>query len=272
MQSQMTLENRALLDWRVEKSQKIIQDAVKDSSLIPLIVNFSGGKDSTVLLDLVQKVTDNFICCYMVSGIQFPESIEYAQRSCEKFGRKLLCSYPSDHKGDFFKRIAKFRFFPTVRRPRCTRDLKVRPQKKMLTRKYGKVRFFKLVGVRRFESIRRSALYRDAPKRNYRRKEYQYGGNDVLVYPIIHWTNQDILEYLHRERIRIEPNPLYEKYGVSGCYWCPFYQPSIYKRIIKQNPSLYDRFIEWEVKLNAPSVNGFHWLRDIKKGSAHKGY
>jgi 3'-phosphoadenosine 5'-phosphosulfate sulfotransferase (PAPS reductase)/FAD synthetase len=45
----------------------------------PLIVNFSGGKDSMVLLDLVRQTTDKYVCFYMVSGIEFAEAIDFVK-------------------------------------------------------------------------------------------------------------------------------------------------------------------------------------------------
>jgi len=262
--TQMTLENESLLDSRIKESNSIIEVAIKKSASVPLIVNFSGGKDSSVLLDLVQKVTDNFVCCYMISSIEFPEAIEFAKASCKRLGKKLLLSDPSYYKGDFFERLRWFRYFPTVRATWCSRDLKWRPQKRMLTKIYGKEKFFKLNGVRRFESSRRKKMHIATPRKGFMFEDYDVT-NDIMVFPILNWTTKNVLGYLEQRKIEIMPNPLYDVYGVSGCYWCPFYQPSIYKRILTQDLNLLDRFIEWEEKLEMPSVSGFKWLRDIKE-------
>lgn len=56
---------------------------------------------------------------------------------------------------------------------------------------------------------------------------------------------------------------LYRRYGVSGCYWCPFYQPDIYRRVLRDQPNIYDPFIECEGKYGA-SVSGYIYLRDLK--------
>ena len=269
--TQLTLQGESVLDMRIRETLEIIEVAVKQSATVPLIINFSGGKDSLCLLDLVQRITNNFMCSYMVSGIEFPEAIDFVKETCSRLGVKLLLSYPSDYKGDFFERIAKFKRFPTIKSPWCNRDLKIRPQHKMLVKRYGNTRFFKLNAVRRFESTRRSIIYRNVPKMGFMRKEYQYAGEDMIVYPVLNWTNENVIEYLQGRKIEIRRNPLYQKYGVSGCYWCLFYQPSIYRRILSVNPRLYDPFIEWEIKLNSPSVNGFRWLRDIKKELLEEG-
>lgn len=271
MQSrQLTLLGESLLDYRIKESLDIIQKALSKSPSVPLIINFSGGKDSLVLFDLVQKATDRFICFYMISGIEFPESITFAQDTAKRFGRDLWLSRPSDYKGDFFERLSKFRCFPTLRKEWCNRDLKIRPQKIVLKRALGNVTFFKLNGVRRFESARRKVIYKDTARRGFILPDYDVT-KDFMVFPILNWTDEDVRAYLKSEQIRIIPNPLYEKYSVSGCYWCPFYQCSIYERILRINPNLYDTFIEWEEKLNMPSVNGFVWLKDLKANTLKHG-
>jgi len=265
MLSQQTLYGESELDYRVRQSTKIIESMLAKTKT-PLIVNFSGGKDSTVLLDLVQKVTDKFICCYMSTEIELPKNLDYVRDACEKRGCELLVSVPSEHKGDFFSRLATFKIFPTFSAPWCTRDLKIRPQRKMLNRLYGKKRFFKLTGVRRSESSRRTQIYKSYKLEGFIQNEYQYGGGDQLVHPILYWSEENIVEYLRREKTKVETNPLYEKFGVSGCAWCYFYQSCIYEKVLAEYPELYNRFIEWENKLNIPSVSEHQWLRDIKAG------
>lgn len=262
-----TLFGEDVLDVQIETSQNIIREAVQRSGNVPVIVNFSGGKDSLCLLQLVREVTDNFRCFYMISGIEFPEAVEFAQKTCDRFGVELLTSRPSDYKGDFFKRIERLRSFPTLRAQWCNRDLKIRPQAKVLERMFGRQPFFKLNAVRRTESTRRKLLY---SSRMFFKPEYQVTKKHTIVFPVMLWTDEDVIEFLDRNKVEIPKNPLYEKYSVSGCYWCPFYQSSIYKRILSYHPDLYDRLIDWECKLNCPSVNGYVWLRDLKREVVNK--
>ena len=249
-----------MLDSKVRRSLVVIRYALQRSAQ-PLIVNFSGGKDSLVLLDLVDRVTDDFLCMYCMSGIEFPETIEAVKRTSKERGVDLYFSYPSDYKGGFFERLAEFRAFPTVRSRWCSRDLKFRPQKKLLKRIFGNSVFYKLNAVRRYESSRRRRIY---GHRSYMAEDSDVSG-DIMVFPIMDWTTEERNQYLRERAIKVETNQLYESYGVSGCYWCPFYQPSIYCKILKHDSTMYDQFIEWEAALNSPSVNGYTWLRDLKK-------
>ena len=239
----------------IEEAQSVIKQSAEASDK-PLIVQFSGGKDSMTLVSLVREVTDNFVCSYMKSGIEFPEAVDFAKQTINKLGLDLIISTPEDHRGSFFERLPLFGW-PTVRSIWCNRDLKVRPQKKVLNRLFGKGKFYKMVGVRKSESARRRKMH---SKGNFFAEDYQVG-TDILAYPILNWTTDDVINYLKEKKL--PTSSLYKKYGISGCYWCPFYQASIYRRILKDHPNLYDPFIDWEEKLG-PSVNGYIYLRDLK--------
>lgn len=251
--------------YKIKQTQKIIKRAGKKSNPIPLIINFSGGKDSLLLLDLVQKITDNFICFYCISGIEFPETIESVKKTAESRELELFFSHPQDYKGDFFTRLAKFRYFPQINTTWCSRDLKWRPQKKVLSKLFDCNRFYKLNAVRRFESSRRQRIYN---RNGFFKKDFDVA-NDIMVFPLLNWTTWERDNYLIKNSVKIETKPLYKKYRVSGCYWCPFYQLSIYRNIIIDFPDIYDKFIEWEIKLNMPSACGYKWIRDIKDELLH---
>ena len=255
---------------RLAEGRRIISEVAQKTEA-PLIVNFSGGKDSMALLGLVREITDNFVCAYMSSGMEFDDVVPFVKRTCDQLGVKLLISTPDMYKGDFFERLEKFRVFPGLwgwdeggksQSGWCNRDLKLRPQKAMLRKIYGKkTPLYKLIAVRRNESARRKALYGDYIQSMIAPDEEHRGSFKVL--PLLSWTKVDVLNYL--EMLKLPTTPLYKKYGVSGCYWCPYYEPSIYLRVLADNPNMYDRFIEWEEKLGKPSVIGEIYLGDLKR-------
>ncbi|MFX0132080.1 MAG: phosphoadenosine phosphosulfate reductase family protein [Candidatus Hodarchaeota archaeon] len=255
-----------MLSFKINETMRIIRKAKKESGNIPIILNFSGGKDSLLLLNLVKKVTDDFICFYCVTKIEFPETVESVKETAKELEIPLLFSYPNDHKGSFFKRLKQFRYFPLIKNTWCSRDLKWRPQKKVLMRFFGNKTFYKLNAVRKYESVRRTHIYH---KNNvFFWKDYDVS-KDLMVFPILNWTTNERDNYLLKNKIKIRTNPLYKKYKVSGCYWCPFYQASIYRRILSDFPNLYDKVIDWEIRLNKPSVSGKKWLRDLKDEMVH---
>lgn len=247
------------LKERLAESREIVREVAGKSDK-PLIVQFSGGNDSMALVGLVREVTDNFLCCFMVTGYEFPEAIDFAARMAREIKVPILFSQPNAHKGNLWERLEKLGRWPTVESTWCSRDLKVRAQKKTLEKMLGKGIFYKLNGVRRYESSRRKVIY---GTEQFVSKDNDCSGKHYRVHPLLRWTNADVKNYL--EAAGLPSSGLYKRYGVSGCYWCPFYQVDIYKDILRQEPNLYDEFIAWEEKLGAPSVIGEVYLRDLKR-------
>jgi 3'-phosphoadenosine 5'-phosphosulfate sulfotransferase (PAPS reductase)/FAD synthetase len=259
VERQLTLSGSDVLDSQIEISRGVIASVAGKGSA-PLVVNYSGGKDSTVLLDLVSQVTGHYLALYMQLDIEFPENVDFVRAQCERLGSKLLVSTPDMYKGGYWERLAFLGYFPSISRRWCMRDLKVRPAARMLHKKYGKGGFYKLNAVRRYESSRRLHIY---SPRDLVRVDQDAAG-DLCVYPLLLWRDQDVADYLKRYSLRVGVNPLYAKWGVQGCYYCPFYENAIYLRVLKCDPCFYDRFIEWERRLGTPSANGYTWLSDLK--------
>lgn len=248
------------LAYKIKESIRVIKKSAKESKNLPIIVNFSGGKDSLLLLDLVKSAKVDFICFYCATGLEIPGVLEKVKKTANDYDLDLYCSTPFDHKGTFFQRLKQFRYFPLIKSTWCSRDLKWRPQKKALTKIFGKNKFYKLNAVRKYESSRRKAIY---DGKAFFWKDWEVS-NDIMVFPVILWTTWERDYYLKKRNVEISTNQLYKEFKVSGCAWCPFYQTSIYRRILRKFPNLYDRIIKWEIKLNKPSINGKKWLRDLK--------
>ncbi len=245
---------------RLVESRQVVKEIANKSEL-PLFIQFSGGRDSMAMVGLVQEVTDDFICCYMATGLEFKGYIPFIKETCQKLGVRLLISNPGMHKGNLFKRVRQFKSFPGLIATWCCRDLKLRPQKKMLIKEFGKGTFYKLEGIRLHESTRRRSIYAEYTGTPYR-EDGEFRGS-YEVFPIINWTDRDVLNYL--EMKGLPTSGLYKEFGVTGCSWCPFYQPDIYRRILQKMPNHFDRFIELENELNLPSVSGYYFLRDLKE-------
>ncbi len=249
------------LSERVSESVTLIR-TINAVSRKPLILQFSGGRDSMCLLGLARDAgVTNYVVAYMATGLEFKGVVQFVKETCKKMGVPLIISNPSMHKGNIFKRIEQFQQFPGLIATWCCRDLKLRPQKKLLEKLYGRGTFYKLEGIRRWESIRRKFIYKDAAQVGVREDGEQKGSFEV--FPILNWTDDDVTNYL--ELKGLPTSSLYRKFGVSGCSFCPFFQTDIYYEVLKQLPGHYDRFIAMEEKLGQPSVIGHIYLGDIKK-------
>jgi len=244
---------------KILEAKQVIQDVLKKSEH-PLIVNFSGGKDSCALLLLALEVTKDVECIYMKSGIDLPGSVDFVEEQCKQFNVPLHLTDPvRDYQGDFDFWVKKFGYFPAISYTWCSSRLKMRPARAYLRKIYGLDALYKLTGVRRAESSRRKRIYKG---KGFIEKDYEHSGS-FMVHPLLNWTDQDVLDYLKEKNFTINKN--YKPFGVSGCYYCPFYQVSIYQKIMEVYPNIYDHIINLENEIEKPSVNGNRYLRDIKK-------
>lgn len=253
-------------DWflkqRVAESLAIIKDVAKRSTY-PLILQFSGGRDSMAMLGLVREAgVEDFVACYMATGLEFRNVVQFVRQTCRDLGVPLLVSTPGMYKGNLFKRAEDFHRFPNIIGQFCCRDLKLRPQKTLLRKTFGpKAHLYKLIGVRRFESSRRKWLYLRYCDNPIRPDGEHKGAFEV--FPILSWSDDDVKNYIQLQGL--PTSTLYRDWGVSGCSWCPFYGAEIYLRVLRHLPNHYDRIIALEEKLGQPSVLGQVWLRDLKK-------
>jgi|WetSurSiteA1Bulk_404760.scaffolds.fasta_scaffold00380_5 3'-phosphoadenosine 5'-phosphosulfate sulfotransferase (PAPS reductase)/FAD synthetase len=227
----------------------------------PLIINFSGGKDSSVLILLAKQIKlDDIELLYMISRLELPGTIDFVKEQAARFDLPLHMVDPvEDYMGDFPYWVRRFNYFPGRQYTYCSSRLKLRPARKYFRKIYGRKHVYKVNGVRRSESSRRQKIYATKP---VIRPDYEASGH-FLVEPIRDWKGTDVAEYLKENNFEVQK--LYEEVGVSGCAYCPFYQSEIYQRILNIYPNIYDEIIQLEDEIKKPSVNGgifLHQLRD----------
>jgi len=250
--------NRELL----ENSLNIMREAdtLAKEADTPLFINFSGGKDSSVLILLAKAINiTNVELIYMISGLELPGTIDFVKEQAARFDLPLHMIDPvRDYMGDFAYWVRRFKYFPGRQYTYCSSRLKLRPARKYLRKLYGRKHVYKVNGVRKAESSRRQKIYATKP---FIYPDYEASGH-FLVEPIREWTGQDVVDYLNENNFEVQK--LYGEFGVSGCAWCPFYQVKIYQRILNVYPNIYDEIIELEDEIKKPSVNGGIFLHQLK--------
>ena len=248
---------------KLEQSLETIRQAYAGAidSETPLFVNFSGGKDSSCVLLLAKMVAENNVeAIYMSSGIELPGTIEFVEQEAKKYDVKLHIVKPDEHYlGDFEFWVRKFGYFPACGYTFCSSRLKIRPARAYLRKLYGKKHMYRMNGVRKPESTRRTKMYKDALPID---KDGDLAGS-FKVMPILEWTDDDVKEFLAENNVSIHKQ--YSEFGVSGCAYCPFYQVYIFQKILNVYPNIYDNIIKLEEELGQPAVKGHIFLGDIKK-------
>lgn len=251
------------LEHRLRESREIIADVIAQADGLPLICNFSGGKDSQTVLLLMLEQTTNIRTMYLASGIDLPGSTDYAIEISRGYGFEPILSWPWDYfqLGKYCRfedMVRHLGYFPTSQRNWCSGRLKFRPARAKLRTLFGQAALYKFTGVRRQESSRRRLMYKaDEPVM----PDPEHSGS-FMVHPIINWSDGDVLAYLGQHDVKLI-SPLYKSTGVSGCFYCPFYQPAIIKRVERVFPGIYEPMIELEAEVGKPALGNHRWLKDV---------
>ena len=227
------------------------------------IVGFSGGKDSQVLLDLVIKAGVKFEAHYSVTSNDPPENVYFIRRYY-KFVKFL------HHERNFY-RLMEVKGLPTIHHRFCCEKLKENVGTGSVV----------LTGVRAEESRKRAAY----PELNIysRRKEHAdrsvvrtlesvidnehkciKGKDKVMLYPILNWTASDVWQYIHDNKLPI--NPCYEKVGRVGCMFCPFARRSELEMYEERYPKFKELFLKslsvYLEKRTEPDIYGLRTAQD----------
>ena len=189
-------------------------------------VSWSGGKDSTVVVDLARQVDPHIPVVFFDSGLQFPETIQYLEDLSDtwRLNYHVIAADPDLLTvliaGGGFSHEA-----PDRRLRGQLADIMITGPANEAHSRYGGG---SLWGVRAEESHGRRMLYRrslatETPAQQQRSPEdvrAQAGGvlrradGTVTYGPIWDWQRTHVFEYLAGRGI--EPNPLYRKLAELG--------------------------------------------------------
>jgi phosphoadenosine phosphosulfate reductase len=189
-------------------------------------VSWSGGKDSTVVVDLARQVDPHIPVVFFDSGLQFPETIQYLEDVAEawRLNYHVIAADPDLLTvliaGGGFSHEA-----PDRRLRGQLADIMITGPANEAHSRYGRG---SLWGVRAEESHGRRMLYRRSLATETRAQQQrsredvraEAGGvvrrveGTVTYGPIWDWQRSHVFEYLAGRGI--EPNPLYRKLAELG--------------------------------------------------------
>ncbi len=219
----------------------------------PVIVSFSGGKDSLVALHLTLKTGLRPILLFNDTGIEMPETRETVRKISEAYGLELLKA----DAGDAFWRAVD-RVGPPGKDYRwCCKVTKLAPLARLLEREFPDGAL-NIVGQSAFESYDRA--------RSPRVWRNRWLPKILNISPIQDWPQLLIWLYIWKEGL--EYNPLYERgFDRIGCFMCPAAFNAEYEFVKETRPELWrkwERVLEkWADRLGLRSA-----LREayVKKG------
>ncbi len=205
--------NRKRYDFLVSDATDYIREQAQSYSPTEMFVSFSGGKDSTVVSDLVMRAlgTEKILHLYGDTTLEFPESHNYVERFKKEHKGTLLITAKNKDK-DFYELCEKLGPPSRVMRWCCTIFKTGAIQRKITSLFKNNHKVLTFYGIRRNESTSRSKYEKesDSPKITKQR----------TVSPIIDWLDYDIWLYLLTSGTDFN-NAYKLGYTRVGCWCCP---------------------------------------------------
>lgn len=243
------------LDLKVEKTKLRIKEWYEHWNG-DVYVSFSGGKDSTVLLDIVRSIYPDVEAVYVNTGLEYPENYKFV-----KTFDNVKILKPSMN----FKEVIQRHGYPVVSKENSGYIWDIRHSTEYMKQRrlYGdsKGRFklpkkyhylinapfeisdkccdvMKKAPVKKYEKQtgKKAIIGTMAEESNLRKQSYlKHGCNAFeskrpISTPLGFWTQQDILEYIYINKLPISSiygdvvleNGVYKATGVerSGCIYC----------------------------------------------------
>ncbi|MEM2414758.1 MAG: phosphoadenosine phosphosulfate reductase family protein [Thermoproteota archaeon] len=198
----------------------------------PVIVSYSGGKDSLALLLIALKSEIEPVLFFNNTGLEMPETVKNVEDVSSRLGLKLMVADAGRAFWDYFES-----FGPPARDYRwCCKVCKLIPTSRAFLSQ-GEV--LSLVGQRRRESPERARSQN--VWRNYWIK------SALVASPINDWSMLQVWLYLMMNNKIDLVNPLYFK-GLDriGCFMCPACRIAEFKIVEKLYPDLWQ---DWESSL-----------------------
>jgi len=110
---ELNQEQQRDLDYKIEKARWVIGEALAVSHRP--VVAFSGGKDSTVLLDLIQRYfpeqAQRVAVVYGNTGVEFPECVKWARSRTKELGVEFYEACPGSIECRHYKYAAQRRIW-----------------------------------------------------------------------------------------------------------------------------------------------------------------
>lgn len=255
---------------KIEKTKESLKLAVEMSKEFynkPLIITYSGGKDSDVLLDIARKCLkpDEFEVLNSHTSVDAPETVYHIREVFNDVrggGTKCTVHIPKDKDG---KQITMWNLIPKKKMPPtriaryCCAVLKEASTPNRIC----------AVGVRASESSGRKGrdifAIRGATKKDAHFYSLEHSkevfeeskdrdpiwdctlikqmreNKDIIVNPIYEWTDSDIWEYIRENNVKY--NPLYDRgYKRVGCIGCPLANYKEMNKEFAEYPKIKDAY------------------------------
>ena len=214
----------AMVEKNHDLLEKLVQDTIKkiyntyveyQSKVDIFYVAFSGGKDSIVAFDLVQRALphNSIKVLFGDTGMEFPDTyrvMDLIKEKCAELEIEYLRASSKLSTDQTWKLFGP----PAVTNRWCCSVHKTSPQIMLLQEQTGNQGFtgMAFTGIRGDESVSRSE-YDDVSYGSKHRGQYS-------CHPILEWNSAELFDYIYQEGLIL--NEAYKKGNTrAGCLVCP---------------------------------------------------
>ena len=269
--------NSDRLDYIRSEAYSFIRDTASNYPSENTVISFSGGKDSTVVADLVVRALEkpNLVHIFGNTTLEFPLTIEYVHRF-RKNNPKAVLKIAKNKEQVFYDVCEDIG--PPARMMRwCCSMFKTGPITRVINNLYKEKQILTFYGIRKYESVSRSKYDRVSSNNESVKIQKQ-----TVAAPIFDWKDVDVWLYILSEKIDF--NDAYRLgYDRVGCWCCPnnneraqflskVYMPEEYskwrdflvsfaRKIGKPDPEIYVDTGKWKARQGG---NGVSASEDIK--------
>lgn len=273
------------LHQKVDHSLGVIDQFVGRLGLEHVYVSFSGGKDSTVLLDLCRKVFPNIKAVFCNTGNEYPDIVKFV-RDKKANGENVEIIYPKLKPMDVLDRWG----FPLISKETSQHihSCQTSPNSVQAKRAFGllkgKTKYNGIIAKKYRFLINETFSISDKCCYELKKKPFHKYGRDNKVYPILGvmadesmmrqtmyikqgqcnvfggqrktksmplsiWTEQDIWDYIKERNLPI--SDIYNKGAKrTGCmfcgYGCQFKNDNRLQLVYDMYPKFYKMFMNYE--------------------------
>lgn len=203
------------MNGTAEKLNKKLENSTAESVLQYFIEQYkdkavfttSMGAEDQVITHIMAGVSQNASIITLDTGRMFYEVYDLIEKTESRYGVKIKIFFPAFEKVEEMVNTHGINLFykSIENRKKCCQIRKTEPLKRALKNKDVWI-----TGLRAEQSVTRQDL---------RIVEWDDLNKKMKVNPLLHWTRQDLWDYIHKHKIPY--NPLHDKgYPSIGCQPC----------------------------------------------------
>jgi 3'-phosphoadenosine 5'-phosphosulfate sulfotransferase (PAPS reductase)/FAD synthetase len=205
------------------------------------VLYFSGGKESVVMLRLLEKAARRSNVIFVGTGVDFPEDAQFMLEEL----KPALDNNPLFH---FEMNLAPPERFLSVFREQGTLDARSAWCRKYIKAPLKGEITARLYGDQHFVAFEGSRWYENDFRRSHPRINFAEGyDRQVWAHPLAEWTGLDVWSYIFLEDLKI--NPMYfQGFQRTTCWLCPIVNPFHLDQSRKRYPELWKTIRGLELK------------------------